>query len=96
MAICGFGLLGPYSLLGGAGSIDVGGRRTAAVAAGLVDGIGYLLGPLFGSLGVASLIQRLGWNAAFVALACASLVSVVAAYFFLRATRPKPTTAASV
>lgn len=87
MGVCGFGLLGPYSLLGGAGSIDVGGRRAAAVAAGLVDGIGYLLGPLFGSLGVASLIQRVGWQAAFTALSAAAGVSVIAAWFFLKATR---------
>jgi sugar phosphate permease len=42
---------------------------------------------LFGSLGVASLIQRVGWQAAFTALSAAAGVSVIAAWFFLKATR---------
>ncbi len=46
LAFCGFMLMGPDSLLSGAGAIDVGGRKGALVAAGLINGLGSI-GPIF-------------------------------------------------
>ena len=46
LSLCGFMLMGPDSLLAGVGAIDIGGRRGAIVAAGLINGIGSI-GPIF-------------------------------------------------
>lgn len=93
-ALCGFGLLGPFSLLGGAVSIDVGGRSAAAVAAGLVDGIGYVVGAALGGVGAAALAQSQGWPTAFGYMAAASAAAVFAAMHLMRAEavsrRPAP------
>ncbi len=86
-ALCGFGLLGPFSLLGGAVSIDVGGRSAAAVAAGLVDGIGYVVGAALGGVGAAALAQAHGWPVAFGYMAGAAALAVVAAGHLIRAER---------
>ena len=46
LALCGFMLMGPDSLLAGVGAIDVGGRKMAIVAAGIINGLGSI-GPIF-------------------------------------------------
>jgi sugar phosphate permease len=46
MGIAGFMLFGPDSLLSGAGAIDVGSRRGALAAAGIINGMGSI-GPIF-------------------------------------------------
>lgn len=63
-----FCLIGPYSLLAGATSLDFGGKEKAATAAGWIDGIGYFGGILSG-LGIGSLAQKFGWSAAMNSLA---------------------------
>ena len=40
----GFLLIGPYSYLAGAISLDFGGKRGGATACGIIDGVGYLFG----------------------------------------------------
>ena len=82
--VCGFGLLGPFSLLGGAVSIDVGGRQAAAVAAGVIDGIGYVVGATLGGVGAAAVAQAEGWPTAFGCMAIAAAVAVVAAWRLTR------------
>ena len=82
--LCGFGLLGPYSLLGGAVSVDVGGRQAAAVAAGLVDGVGYLVGSILGGVGAAAVVQSQGWPFAFGIMTVFAVVAVAAAYTLSR------------
>jgi sugar phosphate permease len=83
--VCGFGLLGPFSLLGGAVSVDVGGRNAAGVAAGVVDGIGYVAGAALGGVGAAAVVQARGWSTAFGVMAGASALAVVAAWRLTRA-----------
>ncbi len=83
--VCGFGLLGPFSLLGGAVSVDVGGRNAAGVAAGVVDGIGYVAGAALGGVGAAAVVQARGWSTAFGVMAAASALAVVAAWRLTRA-----------
>ncbi|QOV88968.1 MFS transporter [Humisphaera borealis] len=68
VAVAGFMLIGPYSFLAGAMALDFGGRRGAATAAGIIDGVGYLAGVLAGSA-VARLATSDGWDAVFHVLA---------------------------
>lgn len=74
VAAIAFVLIGPYSLLAGAVSMDYGGKHASATAAGYIDGIGYIGGMLSG-YGVGSIATRLGWQYAFVALAGVCFVS---------------------
>jgi OPA family sugar phosphate sensor protein UhpC-like MFS transporter len=46
MGLCGFMLYGPDSLLSGVGAIDVGSKRGALTAAGIINGMGSV-GPIF-------------------------------------------------
>ena len=79
VAAVAFCLLGPYSYLAGAMSLDFGGREGSATASGIIDGVGYLGGVLSGN-GVAHLAVGYGWQTLFLVLAgVAALTSAVAA-----------------
>lgn len=78
VALVGFLLLGPYSYLAGAMSLDFGGKRGSATAAGIIDGVGYMAGWLSGDT-VARITVRYGWSNAFLALAVASLLTAIVA-----------------
>ncbi len=82
-------LLGPYSFLAGAMALDMGGRRGAATAAGLIDAVGYV-----GSTGAlwltGRLAERQGWGAAFLALAGLAAATAVAALVFYRTQERRP------
>lgn len=83
VSLIGFLMLGPYSYLAGAISLDLGGKRGAATACGVIDGIGYLGGMLAGDM-IARLSVAFGWSGTFRALAgVALLTSVAAAGFFI-------------
>jgi sugar phosphate permease len=83
VAVVAFLLLGPYSFLAGAISLDLGGKQGSGTASGLIDGVGYLGGVLSGS-GMAQIAVRYGWNAAFLVLAAFAFLSSVAAGVLLR------------
>lgn len=78
VAVAGFMLLGPYSYLAGAMSLDFGGRRGSATAAGIIDGFGYLAGWLSGDT-VARIEVAFGWSRAFLCLAGVSLFTALVA-----------------
>jgi sugar phosphate permease len=78
VALVGFLLLGPYSYLAGAMSLDFGGKRGSATAAGIIDGVGYMAGWLSGDT-VARITVRYGWRNAFLALAVAALLTTMVA-----------------
>ncbi len=79
VAAVAFCLLGPYSYLAGAMSMDFGGKEGSATASGLIDGIGYFAGILSGN-GMAHLAVNYGWQTMFLVLAAvAGVTSVVAA-----------------
>jgi OPA family glycerol-3-phosphate transporter-like MFS transporter len=78
VAIAGFMLLGPYSYLAGAMSLDFGGQRGSATAAGIIDGFGYLAGWLSGDT-VARIAVDFGWRRAFICLAGVSLLTALVA-----------------
>ena len=79
VATVAFCLLGPYSYLAGAMSLDFGGKEGSATAAGLIDGFGYLAGVLSGNT-MAHLAVTYGWQTMFLVLAgVAVLTSIVGA-----------------
>ena len=82
VALIGFLLLGPYSYLAGAMSMDFGAETGAATAAGIIDGVGYLAGVLSGDT-MARITVQYGWRNAFLALAV--ICSLTAAIAFILA-----------
>ncbi len=76
VALVGFMLLGPYSYLAGAMSLDFGGEHGSATAAGIIDGFGYLAGWLSG-VTVARVAVDFGWRTAFLSLAVVSLLTAL-------------------
>jgi OPA family glycerol-3-phosphate transporter-like MFS transporter len=80
VGLVGFTLLGPYSYLAGAMSLDFGGQRGSATAAGIIDGFGYIAGWLSG-VTVARISVAYGWSSAFFVLAGVSLATVLVAVF---------------
>jgi len=82
VAAVAFTLIGPYSYLAGAISLDFGGKRGSATASGIIDGVGYLGGVLAGDT-VARVSVSFGWQGAFTALAGVALLSSLAAALFL-------------
>jgi OPA family glycerol-3-phosphate transporter-like MFS transporter len=78
VALVGFMLLGPYSYLAGAMSLDFGGRHGSATAAGIIDGFGYMAGWLSGDT-VARIAVDFGWRRAFLSLAVVSLLTALVA-----------------
>ncbi|MBO3272314.1 MFS transporter [Hymenobacter defluvii] len=83
LSLAGLLLLGPYSFLAGAMSLDVGGRQGAATASGLVDAVGYVGGT--GALWLTgALAEYYGWSYTFLALAVVAAASAGAALVFYR------------
>jgi OPA family glycerol-3-phosphate transporter-like MFS transporter len=78
VTLVGFLLLGPYSYLAGAMSLDFGGKRGSATAAGIIDGVGYLAGWLSGDT-VARITVAYGWKNAFLSLAGVALFTALVA-----------------
>ncbi len=81
VGLTGYFLIGPYSLLAGAISLDFGGKRASAAAAGVIDGVGYLGAVLAGG-GIAGLAGSFGWSGAFAVLAGVALATTIAAWLF--------------
>lgn len=89
VALVGFLLLGPYSYLAGAMSLDFGGKRGAASAAGIIDGVGYLAGWLSGDT-VARITVAFGWKNAFLSLAGAAFLTALVALLLVGYQRMNP------
>jgi OPA family glycerol-3-phosphate transporter-like MFS transporter len=84
VSVAAFLLIGPYSFLAGAISLDLGGKQGSSTTAGVIDSAGYFGGILSG-WGIGAIAERSGWDAVFVALAVVAAVTVVAALFYWRA-----------
>lgn len=78
VATCGLFLLGPYSLLAGAVSLDVAGPRGGATAAGFIDAIGYV-GASLAAVILGSVSKRAGWTATFDVVAVVAFFALVLA-----------------
>jgi len=62
LAVLSFFVNGAHGMVGGAASMDFGGRRAAATAAGLFDGMQYLASSVVG-VGMGFLLDTWGWSA---------------------------------
>jgi OPA family glycerol-3-phosphate transporter-like MFS transporter len=62
LAILSFFVNGAHGMVGGAASMDFGGRKAAATAAGLFDGMQYLASSIVG-VGMGRVIDEWGWSA---------------------------------
>jgi OPA family glycerol-3-phosphate transporter-like MFS transporter len=89
IAFIGFVMIGPYSYLGGAISLDFGGKQGSATACGIIDGIGYLGGVLAGD-SMARISVVYGWRGAFTVLAAVAALSCLAALLYLLDQRRLP------
>ena len=76
-------MIGPYSFLAGAISLDLGGKVGSSTTSGLIDAAGYI-GAIASGIGIGSLAQRAGWDAAFGSLAVVALVTVGATIAYWR------------
>lgn len=92
IGIAGFFLLGPYSLLAGAITLDVAGKHGASTTAGIVDGVGYV-GATLAAIILGSVSKRQGWSAAFDVIAGVTLVALLIAAAWWKTTRPPPAAA---
>lgn len=81
LAVVGFFLFGPDTLLSGAAAQDLGGPA-AATAAGIVNGVGSF-GPILGGTLTAHVSKGWGWGALFALLGAGSLLSALALVPFL-------------
>ena len=76
LGFLGFTLIGPYSLIAGAMAIDFGSKHTAAAAAGVIDAVGAI-GAIFSGAGMGHLIDRYGWDGAFMIVNTIALFTAI-------------------
>jgi sugar phosphate permease len=95
VGLVGFTLLGPYSYLAGAMSLDFGGQKGSATAAGIIDGFGYMAGWLSGDT-IARIAVAFGWRSAFLSLAVVSLLTALVAMILAAHQRRAPVVASRV
>lgn len=83
-------LIGPYSLLAGALALELGGKRGASTAAGLIDTAGYL-GAMLSGVAVGAAADTYGWDASLRLLAGVTVgAAAVAALLAWTEHRPRP------
>ena len=83
-------LIGPYSLLAGAMALELGGKRGASTAAGLIDTAGYL-GAMLSGVAVGAAADTYGWDASLRLLAGVTVgAAAVAALLAWTERRPRP------
>jgi MFS transporter, OPA family, glycerol-3-phosphate transporter len=63
LACLSFFVNGAHGMIGGAASMDFGGRKAAATAAGLFDGIQYFTSAPFVGIGMGKVLDNWGWKA---------------------------------
>jgi OPA family glycerol-3-phosphate transporter-like MFS transporter len=63
LACLSFFINGSHGMIGGAASMDFGGRKAAATAAGLFDGIQYFTSAPFVGMGMGYVLDRWSWGA---------------------------------
>jgi OPA family glycerol-3-phosphate transporter-like MFS transporter len=89
VALTAFLLMGPYSFLGGAIALDVGGKQGSATAGGIIDGVGYIGGYLSGGV-VAKMSVLYGWYGVFQILGIITISASLISIFLLPSRRVKP------
>ncbi len=77
MALVGFCLFGPDTIICGAAAQDLGGKHDVAKAAGFIDGVGSI-GAVFQGVLTSTVSARWGWDRLFDVFVVAALVACVA------------------
>ena len=80
LSLCGFMLMGPDSLLAGAGAMDVGGKSNAIVAAGIINGLGSI-GPIFQEEMIGFALEHGGYTTVFRMLVGMCILGVFGSLF---------------
>jgi OPA family sugar phosphate sensor protein UhpC-like MFS transporter len=83
LSLCGFMLMGPDSLLSGVGAIDVGGKRRAVIAAGIINGLGSI-GPIFQEEIIGYLLDNHGYTEVFNVLIAVSALGIAGTLYLAR------------
>jgi sugar phosphate permease len=78
MALVGFCLFAPDTLIAGAAAQDIGGKHDVAKAAGFINGFGSVGAVFQGPVTSGMSISRFGWNGLFYLFAALALVSSIA------------------
>ncbi len=78
VGLCGFFLLGPYSMSSGCLTLDIAGAKAAGSATGMIDGLGYIGGAL-AVWSAGALSDHLGWSQVFMFLAGCALLATFSA-----------------
>jgi OPA family sugar phosphate sensor protein UhpC-like MFS transporter len=86
LSLCGFMLMGPDSLIAGVGAIDIGGRRGAIVAAGLINGVGSI-GPIFQEEVIGWVLDNYGYRASLSLLVGMAVLAVIGTAILARRCR---------
>ncbi|HKX59107.1 MAG TPA: MFS transporter [Steroidobacteraceae bacterium] len=90
LGVIGFMAMGPDSLLSGASAMDAGTRRQAAVAAGVINGLGSI-GPIVQEPAIGWLKQTQGLDAVFGLLVVIVLLTTIATGLLARSDRRRKT-----
>ena len=83
LSLCGFMLMGPDSLLSGVGAIDVGGRKQAVIAAGIINGLGSI-GPILQEEMIGYLLDHHGYSEVFSVLIAVSAVGIAGTLYLAK------------
>jgi OPA family glycerol-3-phosphate transporter-like MFS transporter len=73
IALIGIATYGPDSLICTAGSMDLGGKKGAAMSAGIINGMGSI-GQMFSGFIVVAISEQFGWNNLFYFFVIMSLI----------------------
>jgi sugar phosphate permease len=83
LGLIGFTAMGPDSLLSGACAMDAGNRRQAALAAGIINGLGSI-GPIVREPVIGWLKQNVGTNAVLLLLVGVVFMTTVGTFLLMR------------
>jgi sugar phosphate permease len=83
IGLCGFFLLGPYSMSSGCLTLDIAGPKAAGSSTGMIDGLGYLGGAL-AVWSAGKMSDELGWSQVFMFLAICAVLATFSAYMMSR------------
>jgi OPA family glycerol-3-phosphate transporter-like MFS transporter len=83
IGLCGFFLLGPYSMSSGCLTLDIAGPKAAGSSTGMIDGLGYLGGAL-AVWSAGKMSDELGWSQVFMFLTVCAALATFSAYMMSR------------
>ena len=76
VAAIGMFIYGPVVLIG-VSAVDIAHKKAAGTAAGLTGLLGYVVGTIGANVGAGAVVDYFGWNAAFIMLFAACILSIV-------------------